>query len=261
MEEYNKTGQVEPRSVADIFEDLRALAQSAGALHEISSLLYRDHVVTVDRHDGRVIDSPEYRWSISKLNKNEVLLLLGLMVQSQTNHTYTAQAINNGFAAKADALFREFHVALILDLNTRPSDEGEDSIGLFAREAIYYGAEGNYLHQFFNFSRKRYREDREWLLQNVGISICSMLDIAKFIIDHINAKIAAVGQHREQGHKFSNRDLTTSLSIAKEDVRKQFGAKSDAFFAKFVSPITATNMGFYGPILYKLGRARTHYRA
>ena len=34
---------------------------------------------------------------------------------------------------------------------------------------------------------------------------------------------------------------------AKEDVRRQFGAKAEAFFVKFVTPITATNEGFTDP--------------
>ena len=41
---------VEPelRAAATIFEDLRELAQSDGALHEISALIYRDWVVAYD---------------------------------------------------------------------------------------------------------------------------------------------------------------------------------------------------------------------
>ena len=135
----------------------------------------------------------------------------------------------------------------LFDLETRHFNEREDAIGLLGREAIYYGAEAFYLHQLLNFSRKRYREDAMWLLQNAGISIRPLLDIARFIIDHINAQITAVGHLRKHGHHFSNSDLTTSLLIAKEDVRKKFGAKSDAFFAKFVTPITATNKGFLNP--------------
>ena len=242
----------EPRSEAEIFKDLRTLAQSDGALHEISSLIYRDHFVTVDRHEGRVVDDPEYRWSTSKLNKNEVLLLLGLMIQSPSEHTYAVQSTRDDFAACADNLFREFHnqvladFASTLDRTTHDFVEREDSIGLFAREAIYYGAEGFYLHQLLNFSRHRYRADTMWLLENVGISIHPMLNIAKFILDRINAQMTAVGL-LEYRHQLSCSDLTKSLLIAKEDVRRKFGAKSDAFFAKFVTPITATNKGFTDP--------------
>ena len=202
MDKNNETERSEPRSAAEIFEALRALAQSDGALHEISSLIYRDHFVTVDRRDGRVIDDPEHRWSTSKLNKNEVLLLLGLMVQCPTERTYAVQSRREGFAACADALFREFHDRVLADIpspfnrNARIFDDGVESIGPFAREAIYYVADGFYVHQFLNFSRQRYREDGEWLLQNVGISIRSMLDIAGFILDRINAQMTVVGHAR-----------------------------------------------------------------
>lgn len=253
VDKYYETCRVEPRSVADIFEDLCALAQSDGALHEISSLIYRDIFVTVDRRDGHVIDHPDQRWSTSKLNKNEVLLLLGLMVQTPTDHTYTTQAKNDGFAARADALFQEFHDRMAGDLTstfnpkTHQFAEKENPIGLFAREAIYYGADGFYLHQFLNFSQERYQEDAMWLTQNIGLTIDQMLDIAKYILDRINTQMTKVGHLRGLGNHLSNRDLTNSLRIAKEDVRRQFGAISDAFFAKFITPVKAANKGFTHP--------------
>ncbi len=42
MEQEATTERPEPRSSAEIFADLRALAQSDGALHEISAIIYRD---------------------------------------------------------------------------------------------------------------------------------------------------------------------------------------------------------------------------
>ena len=115
MNQDNDSQRPKPRSEAEIFEDLRALAQTDGALHEISSLIYRDHFITVDQQEGRVVDDPESRWSTSKLNKNEVLLLLGLMVQSPTEHTYDVQSSDDGFPAHADTLFREFHDRVSVD--------------------------------------------------------------------------------------------------------------------------------------------------
>ena len=253
MDNDNQPEQSEPRPLAEIFEDLRSLAQCEGALHEISSLIYRDHFVTVDRHDGRVVDDPEYRWSTSKLNANEILLLLGLMVQSSAEHTFSAQRVGDGFVAGSDSLLHEFHGRVIADsaLTFDPTadsiDAQENSLGLFAREAIYYGAAGFYLHQFLKFSRQRYRNDTEWLLRNVGISIRPMLEIAKFILDRINAQMTAVGHLRENDRDFSKGELTDSLLIAKEDVRKKFGGKSDAFFRKFVTPITKANEKFTDP--------------
>ncbi len=253
MDESKEVERSEPRSVTEIFEDLRILVQSDGALHEISSLIYRDHLVAVDPREGHVIDEPESRWSTLKLNKNEVLLLLGLMVQSQTERTYEVQSAREGFAARADVLLREFHDRVLADFtstvdrSTGHFVEPEDSIGLYGREAIYYGPEGLYLHQLLNFSRQRYGDDEDWLLRNVGISVGPILDIARFLVDRINAQMTAIVHRRKHGDYVSNGDLTNSLLIEKEDIRRHFGAQADAFFAKFVTPITGTNEGFTDP--------------
>ena len=226
------TGRPEPRTEDAIFEDLRILAQSNGALHELSSLIFRDQVVTVDSHEARVVDDPEQRWSTSKLNKNELLLLLGLMVQSATECT------RDGFSDLADSLLRELHDRVLADsasaINFTSSSfaESKDAIGLFAREAIYYGPEALYIHQLVHLSRIRYMADNEWLIQNIGISIDSIVDVGSYIVEHINDKMTAVGHLRKQGHHLNKGELTDCLLIAKEDVRARFGPNADAFLAQ-----------------------------
>ena len=126
MNQDYETGPPEPRPEGEIFEDLRALAQSEGALYEISSLIYRDHLVTVDQYEARVVDDAEYRWSTSKLNKNEMLLFFGLMVQSPTENTYLVQSGGDGFLERADALFREFHDRVIVDFASTFDGEARD---------------------------------------------------------------------------------------------------------------------------------------
>ena len=256
MEQEQEKAKLErkiPRSSAEIFEDLRKLAQTDGALHEISAIVYRDWVVTVDPKEGRVADAPEKRWSTSKLNKNELMLLLGLAVQSESDRTYSAQVGDDTFAVRADQFLRELHdrvladQASIFDHETNRFIESPNSIGPMAREAIYYGADSFYLHQFWKFSRLRYRDDATWLLQNAGLSIRPMIDISKFIVDRVNQQMTAVGYMRSEGHEFSHGDLTNSLLISKTDVRKKFGQKSNEFFAKFATPVTGANSGFTDP--------------
>lgn len=250
MEQETTSERPEPRSTAEIFEDLRVLAQSDGALHEISAIFYRDWVVAVDAKQGRVADDPEHRWSTSKLNNNELMLLLGLSVQSQSDRTYSVQVTEDTFSARADSLLREFHdrvlrdCALAFDEKSRALIEHPGSIGLIAREAIYYGADSFYLHQFLDFSRQRYREDGIWLLQNAGLSIRPMIAIAKYIVDRITDRINTLGNLRKEGRQFTHGDFTSSLLISKADVRKKFGQKADAFFAKFATPASGANAGF-----------------
>jgi hypothetical protein len=253
MDAEKEQNRPAPRSGTEIFEELRTLAQSEGALHEISGLIYRDWIVSIDVRDGRVTDDPEHRWSTAKLNKNELMLLLGLMVQSDGDLTYSVMSSDTGFAGRVDRLLREFHdrvltdCALTFDHDTGKLIERPDSLGLSAREAIYYGADSFYLHQLPGFSRQRYRADGDWLLQNAGLSIRPMLEIAKFILDRINSQMTSVGQLRKEGRVFNNGDLTNSLLIAKDDLRKKFGEKADAFFAKYVTPATGSNTEFTDP--------------
>ena len=105
-----------PRSSPEIFNNLRELAQRDGALHEISSMVYRDFLVTVDTKEGKVVDDPEDRWSTLKLNKNELMLLLGLTVQSETENTFSIVNSDGSFSELADKLLREFHDRLLTDI-------------------------------------------------------------------------------------------------------------------------------------------------
>ena len=108
-----------PREVSEIFEDLRVLAQSDGALHSISSIIYRDWVLTVDMEEGKVVDDAEQRWSTTKLNKNELLLLVGITVQSRSPRTFSELPHGEDILAKADRLLREFHDILLMDLSSQ----------------------------------------------------------------------------------------------------------------------------------------------
>ena len=242
-----------PREVSEIFDELRVLAQSDGALHSISAIIFRDWVLTVDMKEGKVVDDAEQRWSTTKLNTNELMLLLGLTVQSSSPQTFSILPHSDDFLAKADHLFREFHDRLMLDfvsqidVSNPTFAEGPDALSASAREAIYYGAESFYLHQFEQFSRHRYRQDGHWLLGNLGISIRPILEIARFIVDRINLQItAAVHLHREKEPEDKG-ELTNSLLVSKNELVEKFGEKANAFISKFATPIVCVNLNYTDP--------------
>ena len=253
MDETNPGKRPPPRAESEIFADIKALAQSDGTLHEVSGLIYRDWVTTYDPKDGRVTNDPEYRFSTDRLNKNELMLLVGLLVQADTDRIYSVVAPDAGFAAQADTLFRELHDRILadavppFDADTQKFVEHPDSIGPTAREAIFYGAENFYVHQLTRFTRLRYRDDATWLLQNAGLSIRPIIEIATFIMDRINNQMSAVGHFRSEGQVFTNADLTNSLLVSKDELRTKFGAKADAFIAKFATPATGSNGQFDNP--------------
>ena len=59
----------------------------------VSSIVYRDWFLTVDMKEGKVVDTPEERVDV-EANKNEVMLLLGLAVQSLPEHGCCQRAIS-----------------------------------------------------------------------------------------------------------------------------------------------------------------------
>lgn len=244
---------ISPRSMDAIFEDLRSLAQSEGALHEISKIIYRDWVVKVDLKEGKVTDAPSKRWSLDKLNTNELLLLLGLLVQATDNRTYAKVKKNSEFASKADCLLRELHdrinadAASVYDQESQKFLEKPESLGMFAREAIYYGPASFYIHQFAKSARHRYRADWTWLLQNTGISVRSMIEIATFIIKLVTFQMDATGRARAESEPLNNGDLTNSLLVSKVVLRKKFGSKVNNFIAKFATPVSGANASFNTP--------------
>lgn len=242
-----------PRSQDNIFADLRSLALSEGAMHEISAIVYRDWALTIDTEEGKVKDEPTKRWSTDKLNTNELLLLLGLMVQSSSDQTYATVKQGCSFTVAADKLLREFHdrviadAASVSDPTSQKFLEAPNSLGIFAREAIYYGAASFYLHQFAKLARERYREDSIWLLQNAGISIRPIIDIAQFIVRRITRQMSGIKYLWQEGRELTHGDLTDSLLIEKAGLRKRFGGKADAFIAKFATKATGANAEFTEP--------------
>jgi hypothetical protein len=243
----------EPRDAGVIFDDLRTLAQSDGALHSLSSLFYRDWVLKVDTLEGRVVDEADKRWSITKLNNNEIMLLLGLIVQADSDRIYSVVPTDEEFSIKADIFLREFHDRVNENARSKMywsdpnSIKGDEAFGPMSQEAIYYGADGFYVHQFERLSRLRYRNDGDWLLESIGLSIRPMLDIARFIIDRINQHITAAIMISEETVGLSPSDMTNSLIISKADLIGKFGQKAEAFLSKFSIPAVGSNLDFSSP--------------
>lgn len=234
-----------PRELEDIFADLRALAQSPGAIHNLSAIIYRNSTLAFDMSDGKVVDEPEKRWSLRKLNRNELMLLFGLAVQSTSTRTYSLLPNDTAFAEQADRLLHEFHLAMSL------SDLADADLSDFmiraSREAIYYGAESFYMHQLKLFSRHRYKEDGDWLLRNAGLSIRPMLDIAEVIVQQINNQMTIVAPVLKDKRLEILPGLTNSLLISKRALIRDFGDKANCFLAKFTTPAVQANSSFVHP--------------
>jgi hypothetical protein len=246
------SSQAKPRSIEEVFNDLKSLAQSDGSLHSISKIIKRDWFLTVDMQEGALVGDADKRWSLSKLNNNEILLLLGLMVQSPSDRIFSVLPVSDDFIDRADKLLREFHDAVMAEVRI----DRASRIGVIAREALYYGADTFYMSQFEKYAKYRYKNDGEWLLRNAGISVLPMLSIARFMADCVNLQMTIVlnggPMGQVDGFPTLDRDLdygtiTGMMVIPKGVLRKKFGQKIDAFLKKFSTKAFGENAGFVSP--------------
>jgi hypothetical protein len=241
------------RPIDQIFDDLGALAKSDGAIHGISELIYRDWLYTVDMQEGILVDDDAARWSTSKLNKPELMLLVGLAVQSTSERIHTEIGDPETFMRDADKLLREMQTGIWADAQVSiPSDprkvkDPSEMIIPLAREAIYYGPESFYLHQFPRFIRERYRQDVEWLLWNKGISIRPMIEIATFISEYVTRQMSVLDAERRNGVEISTGDRTSSFLIPISVLRKKFKGKADSYLQLFAMDVTGGNLDFSDP--------------
>lgn len=237
-----------------IFEDLKALTHSIGSLHNIVSLVRRDWFLTVDVKTAKVVDTPEERWSPVKLNTNELMLLLGLAVQSPSSQTFDHLPLDRSFEEKADKLLREFHDHLLsktkkyFDRDNFDVDNSVEAIANAAREAIYYGADSFYVSQLKRFARHKYRNDDTWLLQNIGLSIRPMIEIADYIGLHVNQHMTYANHYYPEKLESNPGELTNCFAVFKEALYAKFGkTKTDAFLDRFATPATNSNSEFNNP--------------
>ena len=237
------------RSTAEIFEDLRILCRETGFLHAISAVVFRDTFIAVDQ-SGEVQLDEEQRFSRSRLNNNELMLLVGLLVQSGSRNVFEEVANTEALVTRADKLLEEFHAALEQPLKQtlqkpHSADLYRATFGDFAREAIYYGAESAFNLQWTQFARERYRNDLNWLLSSKGISIRPIIEIATYIKDRVNLQTTVLINFRENPEAPPNpSDISSALVIDRQMLIEEFGQKTSRFLDLFSIPINNSNASF-----------------
>lgn len=253
------------RTTEEIFEDLRRLCREPGFLHAISLLVFRDFFLFVNL-DGQVNRDEERQYSRSTLNNNELMLLIGLLVQSDRPDVFEKVTDVKSLVSRADNLLEEFHESLEAPMLKRMQEiiqseadttEPQKHFGEIAKEAIYYGAESAFNHQYKRFARNRYRHDSIWLLENKGLSIRPMIEIADYIEHRVNAQMTVL-MHHEDGRMQPSRVTETSsaLLVDKESLVQKFGQKALSFLDAFMTPINNSNTFFTQPFAFNQVNAR-----
>lgn len=253
----------ETRSVEEIFRDLRDLCREPGFLHALSVIKFRDFYALTD-DQGALNLNPDggYRYSRSRLNNNELMLLIGLLTRSDRPDVFEEGADTPVLVSRADQLLEEFHTHLETPMRQalqtlHAPDHNLYDFGDFAKEAIYYGADSAFPSQYRRFARERYRHDFEWLLATTGISIKSIVEIAQYIVYCVDTQLnSLLASYRARGEVPSAPALTAALIVSKTHLSSRFRGKSASFLKLFSTPIHNGNPSFTDPFAFNEVNAR-----
>ena len=185
-----------PRPEAEVFEDLRKLAQSAGFLHALAFLIFKSNVITATgeftKEDFLQIYDPQ------NLLRTEANLLIGLALSAKVDTSLPEPATIQELMNEAVRLLEELHQAVLAPAHEAffealkdfkpdgPPPESPLKGGLFLREAIFYGAESAFPFQYVEMAKERYSPDKEWLEANKGFNIDEAAAVMVAIRDIIN---------------------------------------------------------------------------
>jgi hypothetical protein len=186
------------RNTADVLLDIKQLVKSKGFIYAICLIVVDDFHLNVEQ-----MHKVDHR---ARLNKNEVLMLLGFLIQERIS----LEVPNSPFdiielKRKAYELMEELHHSTMIPFfnkirpfienpNQRITAREQDFFGdgdMFV-EPIFYSGDGIYDFQYLEFLDKKYKNDAEWLKDNASFDFDKAARFAIGIKSTLQSKINKV---------------------------------------------------------------------
>jgi hypothetical protein len=187
-----------PRNTSDILLDIKQLVKSRGYLYVICWIVVDDFHYNIEE-----MHQVNHR---ARLNKNEVLLLLGFLIQSQVSTEIPGSPSDLiELKRKTYELMEELHHSTMLRFfnkikpfvenpEKRNTSRSQDFFGdsdMFI-EAIFYAGDGIYDFQYLEFLEKKYKYDLDWLRTNANFDFTKAAQITVTIKTILQGKIKKV---------------------------------------------------------------------
>ncbi|WOK08545.1 nuclease-related domain-containing protein [Imperialibacter roseus] len=175
------------RDTSEVLMDIKQLVRTKGFLYTICLILVDDFHLNVE-----AMHETDYR---SRLNKNEILMLLGFLIQDEISlETPKSPFELIELKKKTYHLMEELHYsttapfqAKIEQLIKNPSSQNapndKDFFGdenMFI-EPIFYSGDGIYDIQYLEFLKRKYKYNEEWLNRNADFDFDNILEIVTHI--------------------------------------------------------------------------------
>ena len=165
------------RSEADVFFNLADLCKSAGYVHTLAFICYRDNIVGYSENLCEADLLPTY--SVDRLIRTEISTLIGLLIQGDINWSVPSADAFNRQIARTEALLKELHQTFLSTMLSPAEDDVARAEwcaevmgqGRVLREVIFYGGESAYSFQYRDFAQAKYGADDDWLKECKGFAV------------------------------------------------------------------------------------------
>jgi hypothetical protein len=180
-----------------IYTELEELCSQAGYIYVIAHLQWEYNFVIFKDKNQITIEEFGKHDPFEKLIRNEISILIGLIVKKKIDYTLPDQKIIKEYIEETKKLLEELHHAMVgnplENIAMDSSINREDISNPFKeaknlREPIFYGTESAYMFQYYEFAIEKYKKDDEWLLKNKGFSLSDGMNIIQAIIKMSNIR-------------------------------------------------------------------------
>ncbi|WP_305879707.1 SEC-C metal-binding domain-containing protein [Yersinia ruckeri] len=189
------------RTEQEIFDEIEGLSAQEGFWEVVAFFCWKDTFIhfSGEKLDGEALAQAFDR---TRLSRTELSTLIGLACKSGFNDKQLGLEELKERAEHVwqllDELHRSFYPSLdIASLSERYDAKSSDDVPSFGkfmreltssgdknhfmREAIFYGGEGVFKHQYRDLAKRRYSLDEDWVKANKGFNISQAVEVVSAI--------------------------------------------------------------------------------
>ena len=173
----------------EIFSDLESLCALPGFIHALAFFSFRDNFTF---YTGQEVVAKDltHRNPYERIIPIEIATLIGLMAKQPIDLVLPMQKNLQTLVDRAEALLQELHFAIAKPLFQGLNFEddnilGDDPLttGLGMREPIFYSGVSAYNFQYQDLARLKYKNDNDWLEENMGFRIEEACQVATGLLE------------------------------------------------------------------------------
>lgn len=242
------------RTEQEIFDELEEIAAQEGFWEVIAFFCWKD---TFIHFSGKQLDGEAFAQTFDKtrLSRTELSTLIGLACKSGFNDKQLSLDELKERAEHVWQLLDELHHSFYPQLDFAAlsekfgSKDGDDIPDFgefireltpsgdknhFMREAIFYGGDGVFKHQYRNLAKRRYSFDEDWVEANKGFKISQAVDVISAIeqiqLEKANQSVSSEKSWPLQYHLplfiFTLSEIVTRSGLSEEVVKAVIAALS-----------------------------------